>query len=101
MTISDRPSGDLRTLARSADSPARTQVPPPKFAWKTRILVPGAILLVLLLLLGYTAQDALWPARAVKVVPVVVKTGAEPGAVSTVQASGWVEADPYAISVSA
>src|SRR4051812_41302189 len=113
MTI-DRPPGDLRTLARGAateDSPAAParSVPTPKFPWITRVVVPGLILLTLLALLGYAAQDALWPARAVKVVPVVVKTGVTsssnsehstaPGA--TVQAPGWVEADPYAVSVSA
>ncbi len=102
MSVSDRLSGDLRTLSRDAGSSARgTAVPMPKFPWKTRILIPGAILIVLLLLTGYTAQDVLWPARAVKVVPVVVKAGGEAGAASLVQAPGWVEADPYAIAVSA
>jgi HlyD family secretion protein len=102
MSVSDRLSGDLRTLSRDAGSPARgTTVPLPKFPWKTRILIPGAILLVLLLLIAYTAKDALLPARAVKVVPVVLKSGAEAGAASTVQAPGWVEADPYSIAVSA
>jgi HlyD family secretion protein len=113
MPAIDRPSGDLRTLVREMDSPARApSVPPPKFAWKTRVLIPGAILVVLLLLVGYTAKDALWPARGVKVVPVVVKAGTSTGvggtstspsssSSSTVQAPGWVEADPYPIAVSA
>jgi RND family efflux transporter MFP subunit len=102
MSLTHRPSGDLRTLAREPESASRAgSVPQPKFAWKTRVLIPGAILLVLLLLIGYTAQDALWPARAVKVVPVVVKSVADAGTASTVQAAGWVEADPYPIAVSA
>lgn len=102
MQATDRPMGDLRTLTREADSSVRAPaVPVPRFPWKTRVLLPGVILLVLLLLIGYTAGDALWPARAVKVVPVVVKAGAEAGATTTVQAPGWVEADPYPISVSA
>jgi HlyD family secretion protein len=99
---SNRPMGDLGTLVRSADSPvARPSVPAPKFPWKTRVLLPGGILVLLLLLIGYTAKDALWPAKEVKVVPVVVKTGAVVGATSTVQAPGWVEADPFPIAVSA
>jgi RND family efflux transporter MFP subunit len=65
--------------------------------------------MVLLLLIGYTAQDVLWPARAVKVVPVVVKAGGDAhagmgpasGGGTTVQAPGWVEADPYSVYVSA
>jgi HlyD family secretion protein len=107
MTIDDRPTGDLRTLARGADSlPRRSVMPSPKFAWKSRILVPGVILTVLLLLIGYSTQDALWPARAVRVIPVVVKAGmtgatSSPAMGATVQAPGWVEADPYTISVSA
>jgi multidrug efflux pump subunit AcrA (membrane-fusion protein) len=65
-------------------------------------------------LLGYTAKDALWPPRGVHVVPVVVKAGvAAPAAGdgtmpatmnaggATVQAPGWVEADPFPIAVSA
>ena len=69
MSASDRPApGDLRTLARdmrhSDVAPsAGSTVPLPRFAWKTRILIPGAILLVLLLLLARTAQDVVWPAR--------------------------------------
>ncbi|HYO07909.1 MAG TPA: efflux RND transporter periplasmic adaptor subunit [Tepidisphaeraceae bacterium] len=135
---------DLRTLSRGAggaadgraEAPLRDAAPPavprPKFPWKTRVLVPGAILLALLLLIGYTAQDALWPARAVHVVPVVLRPAAPavaapvadpsgnaaaasipnaaaapvpaPPAIAsgaTVQAAGWVEADPYAIGVTA
>jgi RND family efflux transporter MFP subunit len=124
------PTGDLRTLSRGygggggAEQPAsaeRPAVPRPKFPWKTRVGVPGAILLALLLLIGSTAKDALWPARDVHVVPVVLKAvagggsagpaaapsaaggsagAAAPGAV-TVQAPGWVEADPYPIAVTA
>jgi HlyD family secretion protein len=111
MTI-DRPPGDLRALARGAsaeDSPVgrASAVPTPKFPWMTRVVIPGLILVTLLALLGYAMQDAILPARAVKVVPVVVKTGVagstdRSGApTATVQAPGWVEADPYPIAVSA
>src|SRR5437870_3916832 len=108
MTLMDRPAGELRTLSRESAATGAGLAPPPKFAWKTRVLIPGAIIVALLLLIGYTAKDALWPARGVKVVPVVVKAGgggaSSSGAMSSgavVQAPGWVEADPYAISVSA
>src|SRR5215203_1474394 len=102
MQALDRPPGDLRTLARAADSSARAStVPPPQFAWKSRVLIPGAIVLALLGLIGYTTRDLLLPAREVHVVPVVVKSSSESSAGSTVQAPGWVEADPYPISVSA
>src|SRR5262245_53857010 len=100
--------GDLRTLARAGgDAVERpAAIPRPRFAWKSRVLLPATILLILLLLLGYTAQDALWPARGVTVVPVVVKTGVSDGGGAvpvgtTVQAPGWVEPDPYPISVAA
>src|SRR5688572_30985014 len=78
----DRPGGDLRTLSRGASAaaapfdriPSQASVPPPKFAWKARVLVPAMILVALALLLGYSARDALLPAVEVRVVPVVVKT---------------------------
>lgn len=119
MEISDRRRGDLRTLSRPVEESARASgssvnirstVPAPTFKWKTRVLVPGAILLALLLLLGYAARDLVFPARKVSVVPVVVKAGsgiAGEGASSgsaggaSVQAPGWVEADPFPISVAA
>jgi HlyD family secretion protein len=104
MEATHRPLGDLRTLAREAGPPPAASVSPPRFRWMTRVVVPGAILVVLLALLGYTAQDVIFPPRAVRVVPVVVKTGISAGTsapASTVQAPGWVEADPYPISVSA
>src|SRR5687767_46467 len=106
METIDRPRGDLRALtrdARDSAAPPAPAVPPPKFPWKTRVLVPGAVILILLLLLGYTAKDMLFPPRAVRVVPVVLRAGgdAQGGGSSsassgtTVQAPGWVEADPY------
>ena len=105
---SGAPVGDLRTLSRAGDaSAAAVTIPRPAFAWKTRVLVPGVIVAALLLLLGYTMKDALVPARAVHVVPVVLKSGGGDGATASapgresVQAPGWVEADPYAFAASA
>jgi len=101
MQVADRPSGDVRTLSRNAESLERTVIPAPKFPWKTRLLLPGVVLFGILALVGYTAKDALWPARSVRVVPVVVKAGSDAAASTTIQAPGWVEADPYSVAVSA
>jgi len=111
------PRADLRTLSRSGPGASQppSAIPRPRFNFKTRILLPGAILLALLLLMGYAARDSLLPARAVTVIPVVLKDvgGAAmtnaPAAASpaptnssaSVQAPGWVEADPFPIAVTA
>lgn len=95
----DSSRGDLHVLGRSADLEAR--VPAPRFRWKTRVLGPGVILLAVGGLLAYTAREALTPATAVRVVPVVVKAVQDGGGAAVVQAPGWIEADPFAISVSA
>lgn len=103
---------DLSALARggtggsaaAALTTVAEQIPLPPTRWKTRILLPAALILSAGSLLAYTARDALTPALPVKVVPVVAKTGGEAGVQSgavVVQAPGWVEADPYAIGVSA
>lgn len=102
----DPPRGDLRTLTR-APTTAEPSIPRPAFRWTTRVIVPGVIVLTLILLLAWSAKDALWPAREVRVIPVVLRaggaptTGATANATGGVQAPGWVEADPYAVSVSA
>jgi RND family efflux transporter MFP subunit len=70
-------------------------------------LLPAALLAATASLLAYGARDALRPARDVRVVPVVVRTvqDTSPGDPATsgptVQAPGWVEPDPFPISVSA
>jgi RND family efflux transporter MFP subunit len=101
-------TGDISALARAekhrpqSDSSA-PPIPPPSIRWKTRVMLPGVILLITAALLGYAARGALWPAKTVRVVPVLVKAGGEisvPGAV-VAQAPGWVEADPFSTAVSA
>lgn len=101
---------DLSTLARGGGAAiagltvAAEQIPVPPTRWKTRILLPTALILSAGSLLAYTARDALTPATPVRVVPVVAKAGGEVGAQTggvVVQAPGWVEADPFAIGVSA
>ncbi len=95
---------DLAVLARSemAGEPA-DRVPLPRARWKTRVLLPAVVFVATAAVLAWAAGESLWPATPVRVVPVVVKAGtgeAGPGAV-TVQAPGWVEADPFAVAVSA
>src|SRR5436190_17564456 len=110
---------DLSALAGRGRGNAAPEVdvPRPRARWRTRVLVPAAILLAAGGLLAYAAREALWPGVDVRVVPVVVRangssaaadvravhaaTGpAVPGPV-VAQAPGWVEPDPYAIAVSA
>lgn len=101
---------DLSTLSRgpaggnAAESQrVSTTIPPPALRWKTRILIPGIIFTAAAGLLAYTGWDALTPATPVQVVPVVWRSGGQAvtGGGVVVQAPGWVEADPFAIGVSA
>src|SRR5262245_6439876 len=50
-------------------------VRPPGFRWKSRVLLPAALLVGFASALAYTARDALMPPRSVKVVPVVLAPG--------------------------
>lgn len=97
---------DLSTFARNRPEPANdsgapARVPLPHFPWRTRVVLPAAILGVSGAILLYAARDALLPAVDVRVVPAVVLTGVQAQATTTVQAPGWVEADPYPVGVSA
>jgi HlyD family secretion protein len=89
---------DLSVLRGSATSPAIVMSRPAS-RWKTRVLLPAAILTLFTGMLAYTARDTLWPAMSVQVVPVVLKTASGTASVSF-QAAGWVEADPYVVNVS-
>ena len=82
---------------------AHTPVPRPAVRWKTRILLPGAILLCVAALLAYSAGDVLRPATVVEVLPVVVKSSARgiSGGGVVAQGPGWVEPSPFAVSVPA
>lgn len=99
---------DLGALSRATAVPRPAVVPRPRRNWKTRVLLPAALLAAVASLFAVAARDALRPARAVRVVPVVVRTVQETSpsdsaapAAATVQAPGWVEPDPFPISVSA
>jgi RND family efflux transporter MFP subunit len=107
---------DLGVLSRAnqsapgggATASGHVVVPRPRRNLKTRVLLPAALLAATASLFAYAARDTLRPARDVRVVPVVVRTVQEtsPGDASgasapTVQAPGWVEPDPFPVSVSA
>lgn len=109
-----------------APSPARSSstvvIPRPKARWATRLLVPAVVLLSTGGLLAYAARDALKPRLQVHVVAAIPKDGParspstdraqaapEPAGAPAdaplgpvaVQAPGWIEPAPFAISVPA
>jgi len=88
-----------------ADAPgdAHAPVPRPAVRWKTRVLLPGAMMLSVAALLAYSAGDILSPATVVDVLPVVVRSSAKgvSGGSVVAQGPGWVEPDPFAVSVPA
>ena len=75
-------------------------VPLPQRRWFSRIAVPGGIILLCLILLLYTARDSLWPATEVRALRVLGKAATQATGQITVQAPGWVEADPFPFYVS-
>lgn len=117
------PRATEHTSASSLD-PLGTSavVPRPKARWATRLLVPAAVLLATGCLLAYAARDTLQPRLEVYVAAAIPKQSAvvpvntanaaalEPvedhaanaplGPVA-VQAPGWIEPAPYAVSVPA
>lgn len=116
------PAGMERKPPTAPASPgAVAAVPRPRARWATRLLVPAAVLLATGGLLAYAARDALQPRLAVYVAAAIPKAGftsapseAEPtssvdalpaadaplGPV-VVQAPGWIEPSPFAVSVPA
>jgi len=90
---------------QQADAPGadQTLVPRPALRWKTRVLLPGAILLSVAALLVYSAGDVLRPATVVDVLPVVVRSSVRgvSGGTVVAQGPGWVEPSPFAVSVPA
>ncbi len=63
--------------------------------------MPVTIVVIALALLGYGARHSLQPATEVRIVRVVGKSLANTTGSVTVQAPGWVEADPFPIYVPA
>ena len=97
-------------------------VPRPSTRWATRLLIPAAVLLATGGILAYAARDALRPSLSVYVAPAIPKTSVtvaatdrvepdadavsgnpsdEPLGPVAVQAPGWIEPAPYAVSVPA
>lgn len=112
----DHRSPGLSGLTRSGGSAPAPSIPRPTTRWKTRILIPLFVLLATGGMLAYAARGMLVPAIEVRVVPVVVRgeraapapgegepDGASPAPSGgpLVQAPGWIEPDPYAVSVPA
>lgn len=91
-----------RTSEPAAGRP-QPSIPMPARRWKTRLLLPLTLVLALLLLLGYTSREALRPALAVQVIPVVMRSieQAQRGGGVVTQAPGWVEPAPYPILIAA
>src|SRR5256885_371226 len=95
---------NLAALSRSGSAPA-TLVSPPRSRFATRVLLPALIALAALALLAYAARESLRPSTPVVTAPVVLKIGVS-GSTNArsseiVQAPGWIEADPFAVSVPA
>lgn len=94
---------DLKKRAIRRDKESQPgKIPPPRFPWGTRVLIPAGVLAGFLCLFLVSSYQELFPAVAVRVAPVVVKRVSGPMAGTvTVQAAGWVEADPYTSYVAA
>tara|TARA_R110002073_G_scaffold149534_2_gene303234 strand:- start:238 stop:1794 length:1557 start_codon:yes stop_codon:yes gene_type:complete len=94
---------DLSRLALDRSPPSeQTSMKPRRKRWVTRYVLPLAILLGFLSLLGAAAGRRLMPQMSVTVVPVIVKRAEVQQAGSTLfQSPGWIEPRPTAISVAA
>ena len=116
-------STELRGLSRIGGAAADGfTVPKPRSRWRARLLVPLAVLVGTAATLGYASRDTLFPPPGVYVVAVVPTDGGPlpyagedavvdggsgsddgvPARMSAVvQAPGWIEPAPYAVSVPA
>lgn len=102
-----------RLRPAQADTPAHAHVPRPRRRWRTRVLLPLVLLLAAAAVLGYALREAFQPILTVRALPVIVRADAStspdgspgqhaaPTRTVISQAPGWVEPDPYAISVAA
>jgi len=68
----------------------------------TRYILPGALLLGFLSLVGWSARESLLPSRSVTVMPVLsARTAVQQAGTPLFQAAGWVEPRPTPIVVTA
>lgn len=93
---------DLQQLAFQRQTPSAAASISTRRHWLTRYVLPGTILLGFAGLFAWAAQDALLPAHAVTVTPVIV-TRAEMRQEGTplFQAAGWIEPRPTSVVVTA
>ena len=88
-------------MSRLADATGRGRggdMPPPRFPWFTRVLVPLAVVAAAIALLVASGWSWLVPAREVRGFPVLVEPVAVDAPTATgpaVQAAGWVEPSPF------
>src|ERR1043165_676015 len=99
----DKSHLDMSVLASGTKNTVlATGVPRPQGRWKTRVLLPGLVLLCFAGVFAYALRDTFLPATRVHAVAVVAKLASGGNAAGVVaQAAGWVEPDPYPIYVSA
>src|SRR5262245_15479436 len=89
---------DLRQLAVNRDNP----IPGPRRHIGTRYVLPGAVVLGFLALIGWAARDSLLSARPVTVVPVIAtRAEVQQSGAPLFLAAGWIEPRPTPILVTA
>ena len=92
---------DLSVLSSARNASTRPHVPLPPSRWKTRVLLPVAVLAIFAGLMAYALRESFWPSTPVRVAPVVARCGGDSSGASLFQAAGWVEPDPFPINVPA
>lgn len=98
-------ASDLSALLGAQSAHATAVAKPPR-RWLTRVLIPSGVVIVGVGLLAYAARESLQSSIPVRTTPAVVREGtpASAGTSATpageiVQAPGWIEPAPYAVSV--
>ncbi|MGI9470032.1 MAG: efflux RND transporter periplasmic adaptor subunit [Rubripirellula sp.] len=93
---------DLSKLALDRPSADSGEPAQRRSRWMSRYVLPAAILIGFLALLGTAAGRQLFPLPSVTVVPVIVKRGdSQRAGTPLFQAAGWIEPRPTSVSVAA
>ncbi len=96
---------DLEPLTResAASDPDRLGIPPPKRSIRTRVLLPLTIVAAATFALFVALHEVIFPGVAVSTVAVVADEtdSTQVAGEVVVQASGWIEPDPFPIFVPA